>query len=294
MTERLLNLPLLRKGKVREVYELDGKLLIIASDRVSTFDHILPTPIPGKGKFLTQISNFWFGKTSGIVPNHLITADIKEINALLPEGEKLDAEYYSGRAVLVKKAERIDFECVVRGYIAGSAWKEYEEHGTVCGIPMPKGLANGQKLPEPIFTPATKMDAGHDENVPFEYMENKLGKELAAQLREKSLALYDYAEKYLIERGLILADTKFEFGLTDGAVTLIDEALTPDSSRFWDAAQYRTGSNPVSFDKQFIRDYMERTGWDKNSAPPAISEDIVQGAVKKYEEAYQRILKGSL
>ncbi|MGB2578673.1 phosphoribosylaminoimidazole-succinocarboxamide synthase [Elusimicrobium simillimum] len=289
-----LNLPLLRKGKVRDVYDLGDKLLIIASDRVSTFDHVLPTPIDGKGRILSQISNFWFSKTQDIVPNHLISADIKEINTFLPADSQLTDPYYDGRTVLVKKAQRIDFECVVRGYIVGSAWAEYQASGSVCGVKMPEGLQLAQKLPQPIFTPAAKADTGHDENVSFEYMESKLGADLAGQLKDLSIALYNYGEQYLKKCGMILADTKFEFGLLDGKVILIDEALTPDSSRFWDAAHYKVGSNPASFDKQFIRDYMEQTGWDKNSTPPAISKDIVDGAVSKYKEALDRILKGSL
>jgi len=289
-----INLPLLRKGKVREVYDLGDKLLIVASDRVSTFDYILPTPIPDKGKILSAISNFWFDKTKDIVPNHLISADVDTINKSLPADCQLDKDYYQGRAVLVKKAQRVDFECVVRGYIAGSAWAEYQKSGTVCGIKMPAGLQNAQKLPQPIFTPATKNDEGHDENVPFSYMEEKLGAALAAELRDKSITLYNYGWQYLQKCGMILADTKFEFGLIDGKVILIDEALTPDSSRFWNMANYKVGVNPVSFDKQFIRDYMERTGWDKNSPPPAISPDIVKGAAAKYREALERITKDSL
>ncbi|MDR1684081.1 MAG: phosphoribosylaminoimidazolesuccinocarboxamide synthase, partial [Elusimicrobiota bacterium] len=284
-----VNLPLIRKGKVREVYALGDNLLIIASDRVSTFDHILPTPIPDKGKILTAISNFWFEKTKNITPNHLITADVEAVNKLLPAGSQLDKEYYQGRAVLVKKAQRIDFECVVRGYMAGSAWAEYQKTGAITGIKMPQGLQNAQKLPEPIFTPAVKNDNGHDENVPFSYMREKLGDALAGDLKAKSLALYNFGESYLKERGLILADTKFEFGLIGGRAVLIDEALTPDSSRFWAAASYKIGSNPVSFDKQFIRDYMEQTGWDKNSPPPAISSDIVAGAQAKYRAALELI-----
>ncbi|MDR0734885.1 MAG: phosphoribosylaminoimidazolesuccinocarboxamide synthase [Elusimicrobiota bacterium] len=286
-----INLPLLRSGKVREVYDLGDRLLITASDRVSTFDHILPTPITGKGKILTAISNFWFDKTKDIAPNHLISADIDEINKFLPADSQLDKEYYQGRTVLVKKARRIDFECVVRGYMAGSAWAEYEKQGTICGNKMPAGLQNAQKLPEAIFTPATKNDSGHDENVPFEYMAQKLGAELANKIKEKSIALYTFGWEYLKARGIILADTKFEFGIIDGELALIDEILTPDSSRFWDAAYYKVGSNPQSFDKQFIRDYMEQTGWDKNSAPPQIAPEIVAGAVKKYKEALERILK---
>ncbi|MDR0953009.1 MAG: phosphoribosylaminoimidazolesuccinocarboxamide synthase [Elusimicrobiota bacterium] len=293
MTKQL-NLPLLRKGKVREVYDLQDKLLIVASDRVSTFDHILPTQIPGKGKILSKISNFWFKTTKGIVQNHLISDNIDEINKVLPADVQLDKEYYGGRTVLVKKAQRIDFECVVRGYIAGSAWEEYKKQGTVCGQKMPQGLLNAQKLESPIFTPAAKNDEGHDENVPFSYMEEKLGAKLAAEIKEKSIALYNFGEQYLKERGIILADTKFEFGLINGELILIDEVLTPDSSRFWDAAHYKPGSNPASFDKQFIRDYMEQTGWDKNSVPPAMSQEIVNGAVAKYNEALERITKGSL
>jgi phosphoribosylaminoimidazole-succinocarboxamide synthase len=289
-----INLPLLRKGKVREVYDLRDKLLIVASDRVSTFDHILPTPIQDKGKILSTISNFWFSKTKDIAPNHLISADVNEINKYLPANSQLDKDYYQGRTVLVKKAQRIDFECVVRGYIAGSAWAEYEKGGTVCGIKMPAGLQNAQKLPDPIFTPASKNDEGHDENVPFSFMEQKLGAALAKELKDGSIALYSFGEQYLKTCGIILADTKFEFGLLDGKVIVIDEMLTPDSSRFWDASRYEVGTNPVSFDKQFIRDYMERTGWDKNSAPPVISPDIASAASAKYKEALERITKGSL
>lgn len=289
-----INLPLLRKGKVREVYDLQDKLLIVASDRVSTFDYVLPTEIKDKGKILSAISNFWFEKTKSIIPNHLISAEVDEINTFLPADSKLDKAYYQGRTVLVKKAERVDFECVVRGYLAGSGWAEYQKKGTVTGIQLPEGLQCAEKLPEPIFTPATKNDEGHDENVPFAFMEEKLGKELAGALKEKSIALYKFAEQYLKNCGIILADTKFEFGLINGKPLLIDEALTPDSSRFWDAAHYKIGGNPVSMDKQFIRDYMERTGWDKNSNPPAIAPEIAAGASLKYKEALEKITKGSL
>jgi len=290
-TTTQINLPLLRKGKVRDVYDAGDKLLIVASDRVSTFDHVLPTPIDGKGKILTAISNFWFANTTRIVPNHLLSSDVGEINKILKLN--LDPKYYDGRTVLVKKAARIDFECIVRGFVAGSAWKEYKEKGTICGEPVKPGLKEAERLPEPIFTPSTKMDTGHDENVSYDYMAKELGEPLASQIRDASIKLYNFAYDYLKPRGMILADTKFEFGLVGGKLTLIDEALTPDSSRFWDAAVYKPGSTPQSFDKQFIRDYMETTGWDKNSAPPAIPQNIVGGAVKKYKEALDRITKGS-
>ncbi|WP_424244066.1 phosphoribosylaminoimidazole-succinocarboxamide synthase [Elusimicrobium posterum] len=288
----LLNLPLLRQGKVRDVYDLGDKLLIVASDRVSTFDYVLPTQIPNKGKILSRISDFWFKHTKNIVDNHMISSDIAEINKLLPADVQLDPEYYQGRTVVVKKADRVDFECVVRGYITGSAWSEYKTHGTLCGTKMPEGLQESQKLPEPFFTPATKEDSGHDMNVSFEYMKEHMDPVKAEEIKKTSIALYNYAEEYLRKCGIILADTKFEFGYIDGKLTLIDEALTPDSSRFWDAAHYKAGTTPPSFDKQFIRDYMESTGWDKNSPPPAMSKEIAEGASARYQEALDRIEKG--
>lgn len=279
MNNSQINLPLLKKGKVRDVYDAGKMLLIVASDRVSVFDCVLPSQIPDKGKILTQISNFWFAKTISIVPNHMISSDINEINIILKLG--LDPQYYSGRTVLVKKCERIDFECVVRGYITGSAWKEYQKSGTVCGEKIKEGLKEAQKFPEPIFTPASKADTGHDENVSFAYMLSHMDKNLAYKIKDTSIKLYNFAEEYLKNCGIILADTKFEFGLIDGDLILIDEILTPDSSRFWDAALYKTGTNPPGFDKQFVRDYMEQTGWDKNPPPPAMPQSIALAADKK-------------
>ncbi|ACC98070.1 Phosphoribosylaminoimidazole-succinocarboxamide synthase [Elusimicrobium minutum Pei191] len=292
MNNSQINLPLLKKGKVRDVYDAGKMLLIVASDRVSVFDCVLPSQIPDKGKILTQISNFWFAKTISIVPNHMISSDINEINIILKLG--LDPQYYSGRTVLVKKCERIDFECVVRGYITGSAWKEYQKSGTVCGEKIKEGLKEAQKFPEPIFTPASKADTGHDENVSFAYMLSHMDKNLAYKIKDTSIKLYNFAEEYLKNCGIILADTKFEFGLIDGDLILIDEILTPDSSRFWDAALYKTGTNPPGFDKQFVRDYMEQTGWDKNPPPPAMPQSIALAAAKKYKEALSRIEKGSV
>ncbi|WP_428898129.1 phosphoribosylaminoimidazole-succinocarboxamide synthase [Parelusimicrobium proximum] len=289
--EEMLNLPVFRKGKVRDVYNLGDKLLLIASDRVSAFDYVLPDVIPAKGKVLTAISNFWFENTKHIIDNHVLSTDIKEISSYLPAGVHLPEEYYQGRTVLGKRAERVDFECVVRGYISGSAWKEYQQKGSVGGIRLPAGLKEAEELPEPIFTPAVKADTGHDENVPFYKMEEAMHKEEAEYLRDVSIRLYNYASARLKKAGIILADTKFEFGKIDGKMIIIDEMLTPDSSRFWDLEHYSAGSSPVSFDKQFVRDYLESTKWDKNSPPPHMPADIIEGAAKKYKEALEKILK---
>lgn len=285
----MLNLPIFRKGKVRDVYSVGDKLLLVASDRVSAFDYVLPNEIPDKGKILTAISNFWFSKTQHIIKNHLITADLREISKFLPEGSITDSAYLDGRTVLAKTAKRINFECVVRGYLAGAGWKEYQQKQNVAGVKLPSGLKEAAKLPEPIFTPAAKNDTGHDENVPFEVMHAALP-EIAGKIKEVSIYLYNFAAEYLLKRGIILADTKFEFGIVDGEIILIDEALTPDSSRLWDAALYKEGTSPVSFDKQFVRDYIEKTGWDKNSAPPQMPAEVIEGAVKKYKEALTKIL----
>ena len=286
-----LDLPLLRKGKVREVYNLGSKLLMVASDRVSAFDHVLPNEIPNKGKILTKISTFWFENTKDIVDNHMISTDFKEIKKALPKTLKVNEAYYKERMMLVKKAKRIDFECVVRGYIAGSMWKEYQATGMCCCYKLPDNLKQAQKLPEPIFTPATKADTGHDVNISFEEMKKLMKNDkLADQLKEISIKLYEYGEEYLKQRGIILADTKFEFGLIDDKIVLIDEVLTPDSSRFWDIKTYKIGTSPISLDKQFIRDYLEKTKWDKKSAPPIIPSDVVSGAVEKYKQALNRVV----
>ena len=277
------------RGKVRDIYDLGDRLLLVASDRVSAFDHVLPTPVPGKGRVLTQLSAFWFRRTAGILPNHLLSADTGEVSRLLP-ALRLDPERHAGRLTLARKARRVDAECVVRGYLAGSGWKEYRRKGTVCGRPLPKGLDQASRLPEPIFTPSTKADSGHDENISIEVLADLVGKDLAGELERASLRLYSEAAAYMETRGLILADTKFEFGFIDGKLSLIDEALTPDSSRFWDKAAYRVGTSPESFDKQFVRDYLERIGWDKNPPPPPLPPEVVEGTAGRYHEAYRRLV----
>jgi len=283
-------LKLMHKGKVRDLYAAGEKyLLIVSSDRISAFDFILPTPVPGKGALLNKISSFWFDRTGGIIKNHIVSSDIEEIRRLVSAPAGFDWEYMRGRAMLVHRARRVDFECVVRGYITGSGWKEYLRQGSVCGLKLPAGLKEAQKLPEPVFTPTTKADQGHDENVTFETMAAALPAGLAGKIRETSLALYNFAAAHLEKRGILLADTKFEFGLLDGELILIDEALTPDSSRFWDAARYRVGTSPESYDKQYVRNWLEGSGWDKKSNPPELPAEVVRGTLKKYEEALQKI-----
>lgn len=287
--EKTLPLKLFRKGKVREVYDLDDKLLLVSSDRVSAFDFVLSKPITDKGKILTQISRFWFEKTRDIIDNHLISVDLNVIQNQLPADVKLDS-YYDGRTMLVHKAERIDFECVVRGYLVGSGWKDYQASGAVCGHKLPARMQQAQKLDTPLFTPATKADTGHDENVDFKFMSKKLGDKLAVALRDISLKLYAFAADYAEKRGIILADTKFEFGLLDGRIILIDELFTPDSSRFWDKKLYKTGISPDSFDKQIIRNWLEKSGWDKKSPPPEIPDDVIQKTAARYVEVLKIIL----
>ncbi|MDD2804679.1 MAG: phosphoribosylaminoimidazolesuccinocarboxamide synthase [Elusimicrobiales bacterium] len=286
----MLELKLIHQGKVRDLYAAGEKyLLLVSSDRISAFDFILPTPVPGKGAILNKISSFWFSRTAGIIKNHIVSTDIDDIRRQVQAPAGFDWEYLRGRAMLVHRARRVDFECVVRGYITGSGWKEYLKQGSVCGIKLPAGLKEAQKLPEPIFTPTTKADQGHDENVSFETMAAALPAGLAERIREKSLALYNFGAEHAEKAGIILADTKFEFGLLDGELILIDEALTPDSSRFWDASKYTVGSSPASYDKQYVRDWLEGSGWDKKSAPPGLPAEVVQGTLKKYEEAFNKI-----
>lgn len=283
-------LPLLRRGKVRDVYDLGDKLLIVSTDRLSAFDHILPTPIPGKGTILTQISAFWFKKTAHLVPNHLISADLPEIQKQLPNGIKLDPAAFEGRTMLTWKAKRIDAECVVRGYLAGSGWKEYKANGMVCGHRLPIGLLESSPLPAPIFTPATKADEGHDENITVQQLSVAVGGDkVSAELQKFSTTLYTFAGELLKAKGLILADTKFEFGYHNNKLIVIDEMLTPDSSRIWEAQSYKPGATPASFDKQFVRDYLERIDWNKQPPVPAIPADVVEGTVSRYRE-FQRIL----
>ncbi len=281
-------LRLFRRGKVRDIYDLGPRLLIIASDRISAFDYVLPTPIPDKGRILSRISAFWFKRTAEIVPNHLISMDLSEITALEPS-LKLTPQA-DGRSMLVKKAERCDVECVVRGYLAGSGWKEYLSKGSVCGHKLPPGIRQSEKLPEPIFTPATKNDKGHDENISREALASMVGEKTARELERLSLALYAHASRYLESRGLILADTKFEFGrLNDGGLMIIDEMITPDSSRFWDPEQYQPGGSPPSFDKQFVRDYLEKISWNKKPPVPELPPEVVEGTVGRYREALRKI-----
>jgi phosphoribosylaminoimidazole-succinocarboxamide synthase len=266
--------------------DLGDHLLMVASDRVSAFDVVMNEPIPGKGIVLTAFSEFWFDHTYHIVPNHLVTADVSEFPASVrPFRDQLD-----GRAMLVRKAERVDVECVVRGYLAGSAWAEYRRQGTMAGEPLPSGMVESQRLPAPLFTPATKAETGHDENIPMSRMRELVGEPLADRLSEISIALYEFAEEHARQRGIILADTKFEFGLVDGEITLIDEALTPDSSRFWPADSYEPGRPQPSFDKQYLRDYLESTGWNKEPPPPPLPGEVVRQTAEKYREAYQRVV----
>ncbi|HLG51188.1 MAG TPA: phosphoribosylaminoimidazolesuccinocarboxamide synthase [Chloroflexota bacterium] len=283
---RLDGVPLLARGKVRDIYDLGRELLIVATDRLSAFDVVLPTPIPGRGIVLTQLSAFWFARTAPIIPNHLITARWDEFPASL----RPFADQLRGRAMIVRKARRIDVECIVRGYLAGSAWVEYRERGTVCGQPLPPGLRRNQRLAEPIFTPTTKAASGHDENIAPERLGQLVGPELAGRMRDISLEIYRYAHEYARSRGLILADTKIEMGLVDGELILIDELLTPDSSRYWDVELYEPGRDQPSFDKQFVRDWLEASGWNKMPPAPALPPDVVERTAQKYREAYRRLV----
>jgi phosphoribosylaminoimidazole-succinocarboxamide synthase len=277
-----LPLPLFKRGKVRDIYELDGHLLFIATDRISAFDVVLPTPIPYKGKVLTALSLFWFEFLKDIIPNH--TRSIPLPPQLDPYKSVLEGRYMIGI-----KTKPIPIECVVRGYLFGSAWKEYQEKGEVCGIKLPPNLKLAEKLPSPIFTPSTKAETGHDINITIEEMENIVGKETAEFLISKSLAIYEKASAYAEERGIIIADTKFEFGLHGGEIILIDEVLTPDSSRFWDAELYEPGKNQPSFDKQFVRDYLESINWDKKPPAPPLPQEVVEGTSQRYLIAYRRL-----
>ncbi len=278
-------LKLINKGKVRDIYDLGNKLLIITTDRISAFDVVLDPAIADKGRALTQLSFFWFDYLKEVIDNHLITESIDELN--ISEDLK---ESLRGRCMIVKKAKPLAAECIVRGYLVGSGWKEYQQSGTVCGIKLPAGLKQAEKLPEPIFTPSTKAELGaHDENISYEKMEKILGKEVAAKVKKTALELYTKAADYASEKGIIIADTKFEFGIYDDNVILIDEVLTPDSSRFWPAETYKTGENPPSFDKQFVRDWLEGTGWDKTPPAPKLPEEVVLKTRQKYIDAFEII-----
>lgn len=292
MTQPLLqssikSLPLINQGKVRDIYDIDAdKMLIITTDRLSAFDVILPTPIPNKGAVLTQIANFWFEKLSNIIPNHLTGIPPESVVHDVTEHAQL-----GDRAIVVKKLKPLPIEAVVRGYLVGSGWKEYKQQGTVCGIALPAGLQEASKLPEPIFTPSTKAEIGtHDENITFAQTVALVGQELAEKVRDTAIALYKAAAEYALTKGIIIADTKFEFGLdAAGRLYLIDEALTPDSSRFWPADQYKVGSNPPSFDKQYVRDWLESSGWGKQPPAPELPAEVAARTSEKYCEAYRQL-----
>lgn len=278
--------PLIGRGKVRDLYEVGNDLLMVATDRISAFDHVLGTGIPGKGKILTQISLFWFDLMRDIVPNHLIATRVQDFPSSLHQY----ADQLEGRSMLVKRAQMFPVECVARGYVAGSGWKEYQASGTICGIPLPAGLQDGSKLPQPIFTPATKsQDGTHDENISFAAVEKVVGAEDANELRRLTLAVYEKASKHAEARGLILADTKFEFGRIGGGIVLADEVLTPDSSRFWEASQWKPGGAQASFDKQFVRDYLESIHWNKQAPAPSLPNEVAERTLQKYLEAFRRL-----
>jgi len=280
------DLPLVGRGKVRDIYRAGKSLLIVATDRLSAFDHVLPNGIPGKGAVLTQISRFWFERTERLVPNHLISTRPEEY----PDALSRHAELLQGRSMLVQSLRMFPVECVARGYLAGSGWKEYQETGAVSGIPLPAGLQLCDRLPEPIFTPATKAVTGHDENISFETMAATVGQEMAERLRSLTLEIYAFGCALAEKAGILLADTKFEFGQDgDGAVVLGDEVLTPDSSRFWPADEYQPGRSQPSFDKQYVRDYLEEVGWDKNPPVPELPEAIVKGTAARYQEIFERL-----
>jgi len=273
------------RGKVRDIYDLGDRLLLVATDRLSAFDVVMPTPIPDKGRVLTQLSLFWFNLLHDVIPNHVLSS-----TEFPPPYDKFTDDL-AGRSMVVRKTHPLPIECVARGYLSGSGWKEYKANGTVCGIKLPAGLRESDKLPEPIFTPATKASSGHDENISFERAAEIIGKPLAEQVRATTLEIYRRASAHAEPRGILLADTKFEFGLLDGQLIWIDEALTPDSSRFWPASQYAPGGAQPSFDKQFVRDYLERIAWPKTPPGPELPRDVVEGTRSKYREAY-RILVG--
>ena len=285
LTLELPGIKKVKSGKVREVFDLGDAYLFVASDRISAFDCIMPNGIPRKGEVLTQMSHFWFDQTEKLVPNHRLAKSGDPLPvALQPHATKI-----AGRSMIVKKAQPLAIECVVRGYLAGSGWKEYKKSQTVCGIPLPAGLQESSELSEPIFTPATKAESGHDENIDFATASRIVGPEIAEQVRSLSIAIYKFAREYARSRGIIIADTKFEFGVFEGGLLLIDEVLTPDSSRFWPADQYQPGRSQPSYDKQFVRDYLETLDWDKTPPAPALPEEVVQKTAAKYQEAYQRL-----
>lgn len=287
------NLPALQlvgRGKVRDVYAVEDKLIIVATDRISAFDYVLATGIPDKGRILTQLSVFWFDFLKDVTPTHFLSADVNEYPAVARQYR----DQLEGRSMLVKRARMLEIECVARGYLSGSGWKEYLASGTVCGIPLPAGLKESDRLPQPIFTPATKAQTGHDENISFERAAGLVGAELAARLRDLTLAIYEKAAAYAETRGIILADTKFEFGFVDGELVLADEVLTPDSSRFWPKETYRPGGPQPSYDKQYVRDYLESIHWNKQPPAPALPPEVAAKTSEKYKEAYRALTGKSL
>jgi len=292
-----LPLPLFFRGKVRDTYDLGNLLLIIATDRISAFDSVLPCGIPDKGLVLNQLSAFWFNQTKNLVPNHMIEAvdDIHHLDAYLPsESLSTYSDYLIGRSMIVKKVERIDIECVVRGYLSGAAWAEYQQNSTVSGIALAEGLQESQELPQPLFTPTTKAESGHDQPITMDEMKRLAGETLAEEIKQKSLAIYNYAQQHAKSRGIIIADTKMEFGLDNGKPILIDELLTPDSSRFWDAKQYKVGQSQPSYDKQPVRDWLSASGWNKEPPAPMLPPEVIEGTSKRYREVYSRLTEGVL
>jgi phosphoribosylaminoimidazole-succinocarboxamide synthase len=287
-----LPIPSFIKGKVRDIYDLGDNLLIIATDRISVFDVILPTGIPDKGKVLNQISAFWFEKTSDIIPNHVVEVvnDVESLDAYLPPEQRFDyPAYLSGRSMVVKKAERINIEWVLRGYLSGSAWQEYQKSGTVFGQKVPSGMRESQELPEVLFTPSTKAEAGHDMPMTMDEVKNMIGESVTGEMMQKSLAVYNMARDYARERGIIIADTKLEFGLDNGKLMIIDELLTPDSSRFWDASVYKVGQSQPSFDKQPVRDWTAATGWNKEPPGPELTPEVIEQSSQRYRNAYEKL-----
>jgi len=285
VTQTDLPLKIFKKGKVRDVYELNDKLLLIATDRISAFDFVLHEPIPNKGICLTQISKFWFDFFKNSIPNHIISTEFSDLPSNLGEFR----EILDGRSMLIKKVKTFPIESIVRGYISGSAWSSYKKDNTVCGIKLKKGLKESEKFDEPLFTPSTKAESGHDINISFDKMKDLIGKKDADKIMEFSMKIYEEGAKYALKKGIIIADTKFEFGKIDNEIILIDELLTPDSSRFWPADKYQPGKPQSSFDKQFVRDYLTKTGWDKNSSPPNLPKEVIIETEKKYLEAYEKI-----
>jgi len=292
LTNTNLPLPLFIRGKVRDTYDLGNLLLIIATDRISAFDEVLPCGIPNKGLVLNQLSSFWFEKTRHLIPNHLIEVvdDVHCLDAYLPTESRFPyPSYLSGRSMIVKKAERIPVECVVRGYLSGSAWAEYQQHGTVSSFLLPKGLQESQELPQPLFTPTTKAETGHDLPLSMDETKKLVGEALAEEIKEKSLAIYSYARQYAKARGIIIADTKMEFGLDNNTLILIDELLTPDSSRFWDTVQYKVGKSQPSYDKQPVRDWLVQAGWNKEPPAPMLPPEVIEATSKRYQQGYERL-----